>query len=107
MTVESMLCDSCGLPVSVSFFFLMIRRPPRATLLPDPTLVGAVTELTVGAVVSMTMFLALPRLPAAPGAASVRVALLVAEYLNVSAFRVCEGAGVLFRLAHCSPAPTL
>ena len=48
------------------------------------------TELTVGAVVSMTMFLALPRLPAAPGAASVSVALLVAVSLIVPPFSVSE-----------------
>ena len=58
-------------------------------------LVGAIggddaTELTVGAVVSMTMFLALPRLPAAPGAASVRVALFVAVSRMVPALSVSE-----------------
>ena len=49
-----------------------------------------VTELTVGAVVSMTMFFAFPRLPAAPGAARVSVALLVAVSLIVPPFKVSE-----------------
>ena len=38
----------------------------------------------------MTMFLALPRLPAVPGAASVRVALFVAASLIVPPFSVSE-----------------
>ena len=38
----------------------------------------------------MTMFLALPRLPAAPGEASVRVALFVAASLIVPPFSVSE-----------------
>ena len=48
------------------------------------------TPLTVGAVVSMTMFFALPRLPAAPGAARVSVALFVAASLIVPPFSVSE-----------------
>jgi hypothetical protein len=49
-----------------------------------------VTELTVGDVVSMTMFLALPRLPAVPGVARVRVALLVAASLIVPPLSVSD-----------------
>ena len=55
-----------------------------------PSAVLEVTPLTVGAVVSMTMFLALPRLPAAPGAASVSVALFVAASLIVPPFSVSD-----------------
>ena len=44
--------------------------------------------MTVGAVVSMTMFFALPRLPAAPGEARVSVASFVAASLIVPPFRV-------------------
>ena len=47
-----------------------------------------VTFVTVGAVVSTTMFFALPRLPAAPGKASVSVALFVAASLIVPPFSV-------------------
>ena len=54
-----------------------------------------VTPLTVGAVVSMTMFLALPRLPAAPGAASVSVALFVAASLIVPPFSVSDVGAVV------------
>ena len=50
--------------------------------------------MTVGAVVSMTMFLALPRLPAAPGAARVSVALFVAASLIVPPFSVSERVAV-------------
>ena len=46
--------------------------------------------MTVGAVVSMTMFFALPRLPAAPGVARVSVALFVAVSWIVPPFRVSE-----------------
>ena len=45
-------------------------------------------ELTVGAVVSMTMFLALPSEPSAPGLASVNTALFPAVSLIVPPFRV-------------------
>ena len=53
-----------------------------------------VTPLTVGAVVSMTMFLALPRLPAAPGEARVSVASFVAVSLIVPPFSVSESVAV-------------
>jgi hypothetical protein len=46
--------------------------------------------VTVGAVVSMTMFFALPRLPGAPGVTSVRSALFVAASRFVPPFRVSE-----------------
>jgi hypothetical protein len=49
-----------------------------------------VTPVTVGETVSMTMSLALPRLPAAPGAASVRVALFVAVSRIVPPFSVSD-----------------
>ena len=52
--------------------------------------VEALTELTVGAVVSMTMFLALPSEPAAPGAASVRTALLPAGSVRVPPLSASE-----------------
>ena len=48
------------------------------------------TELTVGAVVSMTMFLLAPRLLAAPGLASVRAAAFVAKSLMVPPARARE-----------------
>ena len=48
-----------------------------------PLAVVEVTLVTVGAVVSMTMFLLAPSEPRAPGVGSVRVALLVAASLIV------------------------
>ena len=50
--------------------------------------------MTVGAVVSMTMFFALPRLPAAPGAARVSVAAFVAASLIVPPFSVSAPCAV-------------
>ena len=50
--------------------------------------------MTVGAVVSMTMFFALPRQPAAPGEASVSVALLVAASLIVPPFSASDVVAV-------------
>ena len=46
-----------------------------------------VTLVTVGAVVSITMFLLLPNEPTAPGPARVRVALLVAASRIVPPFK--------------------
>jgi hypothetical protein len=56
----------------------------------DPSAVEDVTSLTVGEVVSMRMFLALPSLPAAPGEASVSVALFVATSRIVPPFSVSD-----------------
>jgi hypothetical protein len=56
----------------------------------EPFAVDEVTPLTVGAVVSMTMFFAAPRLPAAPGVASVSTALFVAVSLIVPPLRDSE-----------------
>src|SRR6185436_3734044 len=47
-----------------------------------------VLEITVGAVVSITIFLLLPREPAAPGVGSVRIALFPAASLIVPPLRV-------------------
>ena len=68
----------CGVPVTVTFSLKLTVTRITEPALYEPLAVAEVTELTVGAAVSMTMFLLAPRLLAAPGVASVRVALLVA-----------------------------
>ena len=90
MTVAPLFSASCGVPVTVTFSLKLTWIETVAPALYEPFAVDEVTELTVGAVVSMTMFLALPRLPAAPGAASVSVALFVAASLIVPPFSVSE-----------------
>ena len=54
-----------------------------------PLVPGAVID-SVGLVVSMTMFFALPRLPAAPGDARVRFAAFVAASLIVPLLSVSD-----------------
>ena len=76
------------MPVTVTFSLKLTWIETVAPALYEPSAVEEVTPLTVGAVVSMTMFFALPRLPAAPGEASVSVALFVAVSLIVPPFSV-------------------
>ena len=59
-------------------------------LAPQLTIVEGDTVLTVGAVVSMTMSFALPRLPTEPGVASVSVASFVAASAIVPPLRPSE-----------------
>jgi hypothetical protein len=86
--------DSLKVTVKVTEAAFVGLVPPRAI------------ELTVGAVVSMTMVLFAPRDPAAPGLGRVRVALVV-PFLMVPPLSANAVADNSSRSAEVWPAPTV
>ena len=83
-----MFSASVGVPVTVTASEKLTVMGTVWAALYDAVDGEEVTFVTVGAVVSTTMFFALPRLPDAPGEASVRFALFVAASLIVPPFSV-------------------
>ena len=72
-----------GVPSSVTASLKLTWIDIVLPTLYEPFVVVELTEVTVGAVVSMTMLLLAPKLFAAPGVASVKLASLPTESLIV------------------------
>ena len=78
VAVPPSLSERLGGPLTVTFVPKVIVIGMSVPASYEPLAFVELTPLTVGTVVSMTMFLLAAREPAAPGAGSVRVALFPA-----------------------------